>query len=136
MRFNALISELGVADLARSLAFYRDLLDFQEVFAREEDGFHFLERESAQIMLVERSHLAWMAHGPDVPFGNGANFALEVSSLSPDWEERLLPHWFAAPFVHEYDVGGSLLKVRQLVVVDPDGYLVRLVCRRAGSEQV
>jgi catechol 2,3-dioxygenase-like lactoylglutathione lyase family enzyme len=127
MRFNALIPELVVAEMGRSLAFYRDLLGFSEVFARPEEGFRFLEREGAQIMLVERTYGVWFAHGPEVPFGNGCNFALQVSSLGAEWEERLRPHWFAEPFEHEYQVAEGCVRVRQLVVGDPDGYLVRLV---------
>ncbi len=127
MRFNALIPELVVAEMGRSLAFYRDLLGFSEVFSRPQEGFRFLEREGAQVMLVERAHGVWFAHGPGVPFGNGCNFALQVSSLGAEWEERLRPHWFAEPFEHEYQVAEGVVRVRQVVVSDPDGYLVRLV---------
>jgi len=131
MRFNPLIPELVVADAGRGVAFYRDLLGFSEVFSRPAEGFRFLEREGAQIMLVERAHGVWFAHGPEVPFGNGCNFALQASSLSPEWEQRLRPHWFSVPFEHEYQVADGNVRVRQLVVADPDGYLVRLVASLA-----
>lgn len=133
MRFNPLIPELVVADMGRSLAFYRDLLGFAEVFARPEEGFRFLEREGAQVMLVERAHGVWFSHGPGVPFGNGCNLALQVSSLGAEWEDDLRPHWFTEPFEHEYPVAGGSVRVRQVVLHDPDGYLVRLVLPMAAG---
>lgn len=132
MRFNPLIPELVVADVERSAAFYRNVLGFAEVFSRPDEGFRFLEREGAQIMLVDRAHGLWFAHGPEIPFGNGCNLAVQVSSLTEAWEERLRPHWFAEPFEHEYEAGQGRVRVRQLVLSDPDGYLVRLVAPIAG----
>lgn len=128
MNFNALIPELVVSDLPRSLDFYQDALGFGQVFARPEEGFHFLERDGAQIMLVAAGEGRWMTHG-DSPKGNGVNLAIALPDFPAGWVETLRPHWFVGPFEHEYATGGGSLRVEQFVVRDPDGYLVRFLRR-------
>lgn len=129
MNFNALIPELVVADLSRSLAFYRDALGFREVFSRSQEGFHFLERDGAQIMLVAAGEGRWLFHG-ESPMGNGMNLAIALSGFPEGWMESLRPHWFVAPFEHEYEIGDGRVRVEQFVVRDPDGYLLRFLRRQ------
>lgn len=129
MNFNPLIPELVVADLSRSLAFYRDALGFREVFSRSQEGFHFLERDGAQIMLVAAGEGRWLSHG-ESPMGNGMNLAIVLSGFPEGWMESLRPHWFVAPFEHEYEIGDGRVRVEQFVVRDPDGYLLRFLHRQ------
>jgi catechol 2,3-dioxygenase-like lactoylglutathione lyase family enzyme len=49
-----LVPELKVADIAQSLAFWRDILGFSVRFDRPEDGFAYLDLEGAEIMLDQR----------------------------------------------------------------------------------
>jgi catechol 2,3-dioxygenase-like lactoylglutathione lyase family enzyme len=82
-----LAAELCVSDLARSLAFYADLLEFRVACERPEDRFAAISLGSA----------------------------LAAAG------------WVAPAALHEksYRAGGRTLRVRQLVVADPDGYLIR-----------
>ena len=130
MNFNALIPELVVSDLPRSLDFYKDVLGFREVFARPEEGFHFLERNGAQIMLAAAGDGRWMSQG-DSPMGNGMNLAIALPGFPVGWVASLRPHWFAAPFEHEYETAEGRLRLEQFVVRDPDGYLLRFLRRLA-----
>lgn len=128
MNFNALIPELVVTDLPRSMAFYQDALGFREVFARPEEGFHFLERNGAQIMILAAGEGRWMAHG-ESPLGNGINLAIALPAFPVGWVDSLRPNWFVAPFEHEYETADGRVRVEQFVVRDPDGYLLRFLRR-------
>jgi hypothetical protein len=48
---SSLIPELSVTSCETSLAFYCNVLGFSIVYLRPEEGFAFLEREGAQLML-------------------------------------------------------------------------------------
>ena len=85
--FSKLVPELKVSDLEASLRFWRDLLGFAVRYSRPEEGFAFLEREGAQIML----HQDDLGSRPGVlitgdmqrPFGRGINFEIDASDLAP-----------------------------------------------------
>ncbi len=51
MMFNSVIPELSVADLALSLKFYQEVLDFKIEYARNQDQFAFLSYENILPML-------------------------------------------------------------------------------------
>ena len=78
-----LVPELDVADLARSLAFYVDLIGATVLFARAEKRFAYLDLEGAHLMLEEaggpgrRFGTAPLEH----PFGRGVNFQIEVADV-------------------------------------------------------
>ena len=49
-----LVPELLVANLPESLRFWCDLCGFAVAFDRIEEGFAYLDRDGAQVMLEER----------------------------------------------------------------------------------
>jgi catechol 2,3-dioxygenase-like lactoylglutathione lyase family enzyme len=125
----ALVPELDVGDLDRSIGFYVQVLGFRIRYERIEERFAYLEREGAELMLEE-------AAGPgrrfrtaplEPPFGRGVNLQIRVADarallarvreadaqLIVDLEER----WHRR--------GGDEVGNRQFVVADPDGYLLR-----------
>jgi catechol 2,3-dioxygenase-like lactoylglutathione lyase family enzyme len=125
----ALVPELLVADLARSQQFYCDLCGFGVRFARPEEGFLYLQLGAAQIMLEEIGEGAWLTGPMEAPFGRGINLQIEVAALAP-----LAARLAAAgvvPFraLHEawYREGALEHGQAQLLVQDPDGYLLRFV---------
>ncbi|MBD1204886.1 MAG: VOC family protein [Rhodobacteraceae bacterium] len=125
----ALVPELLVADLARSRAFYCELCGFAVRFARPEDGFLYLELGGAQIMLEEMGEEAWVTGPMQAPFGRGINLQIEVEAVAPI--AARLAAAGVVPFraLHEawYREGDVEHGQAQLLVQDPDGYLLRFV---------
>jgi catechol 2,3-dioxygenase-like lactoylglutathione lyase family enzyme len=126
-----LVVELLVSDFAQSLRFYTEVLDFKQLYDRSEEAFAYLDRNGAQIMIVQHDvgdEHSWIAGELVQPFGRGMNLEIEVEDAEAlhgsclrhgariflDLEEK----W--------YRRDALLLGVRQFIVLDPDGYLLRL----------
>jgi catechol 2,3-dioxygenase-like lactoylglutathione lyase family enzyme len=128
--FNAVVPELAVTDWRKSLAFYCDILDFDMVYARPDEGFAFLRHGEAQLMIDQIGIGRTFGDAASLragALGRGINLQIRVASLDPlleglrragvslllDCEERI------------YTVAGQDMMQRQFVVADPDGYLLR-----------
>lgn len=122
----SLVPELACSDIARSIDFYTRLLGFSVLYDRPEEGFAYLAREGAEIML-ERQSGTWSVGALEPPCGRGINFQIEVTSLTPLLEalategialfRPVEERWYRIAEVE----GGN----RQFLVQDPDGYLLR-----------
>jgi catechol 2,3-dioxygenase-like lactoylglutathione lyase family enzyme len=125
----ALVPELLVTELARSLAFYRDACGFRVRFARPEDGFAYVERGKAQIMLEEIAPDAWVTAPLDPPLGRGINLQIEVEDIAALHKQLLASgvRLFRPPATEWYREGEVEHGQTQLLVQDPDGYLLRFV---------
>jgi catechol 2,3-dioxygenase-like lactoylglutathione lyase family enzyme len=127
--FPGLVPELDVADVSVSLGFYADVLGFAVAYSRPDEGFVYLEREGAHLMLQR-------AAGPgrrfrtatlERPHGRGINFQVDVTDIAAVYAQvvkrgdelvvDLEDRW--------YRTGQVEVGQRQLVVSDPDGYLWR-----------
>jgi catechol 2,3-dioxygenase-like lactoylglutathione lyase family enzyme len=126
---NALIPELAVTNCAASLSFYCDLLGFAVVYERPEEGFAFLAKGDAQLMIDEIGKGRTFEPAPFIaPLGRGVNFQILVTDLTAILErlqdagvDLFLPleeKWYRR---NDHEVGN-----RQFIVADPDGYLLRL----------
>lgn len=126
MRFNPLIPELTCTDFQRSLAFYVDLLGFRVAYERPEDDFAFLEREGAQIMLEQESE-TWRTGPVERPYGRGLNLQIEATDANTLCQRlRNAGHPIFVPIEEKwYRAGDRLFGLRQFLVQDPDGYLLR-----------
>lgn len=125
----ALVPELLVTEIERSLAFWCGLCGFGVDYDRPEDGFAYLSRGTAHVMLEQRGVIRnWITADLEPPFGRGINFQIGVDDLEPiltalaaaGHRLYLEPEttWYRVSEVEE--VG-----VRQFLVSDPDGYLIR-----------
>jgi catechol 2,3-dioxygenase-like lactoylglutathione lyase family enzyme len=125
-----LVPELTVSSLDRSLAFWRDLVGFTVRYGRPEEGFAYLERGGAEIMLdqyhPEGRH--WLTRPFAPPLGNGLNLQVAVDAITPILERLALVGWpLFMPVENKwYRVDAEERGQRQAVVADPDGYLLRL----------
>ncbi len=122
----ATLPEFAVTDLAASLRFWCSLLGFRVVYERPESSFAYLECAGAQVML-ETSHGAWETGPLDQPFGHGINFQIFVDDLEPLRDTLVAAGWplFAAVTEAWYRMDDQEVGQRQLLVQDPDGYLLR-----------
>jgi len=128
-KINALVPELIVSDLKRSLRFYCDVLGFKLEYDRPEEKFAFLSFGASQIMLEQDWHSdsPWRVGPLEPPYGRGLNLSIEcpnayalVSALEAAGyairnpiEER----WYRGIDSHHGQ--------RNFLVLDPDGYLLR-----------
>jgi catechol 2,3-dioxygenase-like lactoylglutathione lyase family enzyme len=134
MALPAVIPELQVTDLARSLEFYTRVLGFAVTWSRPEERFAFLQREDAALMIEE-------AAGPgrritttplERPFGRGVNLQITASNadaLAAEVQAAGHP-LFIALEERSYRVNQGQIVQRQFVVADPDGYLLRFATAR------
>jgi catechol 2,3-dioxygenase-like lactoylglutathione lyase family enzyme len=126
---NALVPELAVTDWQISRTFYVELIGFQVLYERPEEGFCFLMLGGAQLMIdqigIGRTFDNTTPLAP--PLGRGLNLQLrvpDVSALAVRLERA--GHPLAVPLEEkwyrrdDHEVGN-----RQCVVADPDGYLLR-----------
>jgi catechol 2,3-dioxygenase-like lactoylglutathione lyase family enzyme len=134
----ALVPELMVTDLAASLAFWCGPCGFRVLYDRPEEGFACVERDGSWLMLDElpegRAH-RWEVAPTGRPFGRHVNFEIAVESVEPILAALGAARWplFMAPETKTYRVGGAGATVRQFLVQDPDGYLLRFSQRLDGA---
>lgn len=126
--FAAMVAELLVSDLPASLAFWCGPLGFTIAYQRPEQAFAYLERpEGAQIMLCQRSG-KWETGPLERPFGRGVMFQLFGLRLAPIVmalsQAGISLHTGPREVWRRYGdrEGGQ----REIVVLDPGGYLVML----------
>jgi catechol 2,3-dioxygenase-like lactoylglutathione lyase family enzyme len=126
--FPGLVPELLVTDLATSLDFWVSLCGFEVLYDRPEEGFAYLRSGAAHLMLDQIGiGRDWIPAPLDRPFGRGLNLQISVPSVAPLVERLSSAGWplFLAPETRWYQTGPTRAGVRQFLVQDPDGYLIR-----------
>ena len=123
-----LVPELYVTDLDSSLRFWCGIAGFSVLYDRPEDGFACIGRDGARLMLDTLGMTRdWLAAPLERPFGRGMNIEITLPDIAPVQDRATaagLP-FFLAPEVKRYRVGAAEVQVRQFILQDPDGYLVR-----------
>jgi catechol 2,3-dioxygenase-like lactoylglutathione lyase family enzyme len=126
-----LVPELIVSNFTRSFEFYTQVLGFRQLYGRPEEGFAFLDRHGAQLMLDQRSATGerdWVAAELAYPYGRGMNLEIEVENVDALHASCVRNGARVFLEVEEkwYRRDALLLGVRQFIVMDPDGYFLRL----------
>ncbi|GGK31591.1 aldoketomutase [Deinococcus malanensis] len=124
--FNALVPEFDVFDLQQSLDFWCDGLGFGLAYQRPEQGFAYLERDGAQVMLTVITG-EWQTGPLEYPLGRGINFEIGVAQINPLLEglERISWPLFVSPREKWRVTGDRESGNREFLVQDPNGYLLR-----------
>jgi catechol 2,3-dioxygenase-like lactoylglutathione lyase family enzyme len=123
-----LVPELSVTDLVTSKRFWCDLLGFREKYTRLSEGFAYLILDKAHLMLDQAGiGRTWITAALEAPLGRGVNFQLAVPSIEPVLDRLKAVGWPLFGELEErwYHTGARETGVRQFLVQDPDGYLVR-----------
>lgn len=126
-RFPALVPELTARDFKKSLKFYTEILGFSVKFERPEDGFAYLTLGSAHLMLEQLLEDSWRTGEFTPPLGRGINLEIAVEEIAPllkRLESVHCPLW-SEPQEQWYRAGTIEIGVREFLVQDPDGYLLR-----------
>lgn len=121
-----LVPEFLVTDLARSLHFWCDLIGFRVAYDRSQERFAYLDFDGAQVMLEQydpADERQWVTGPLDGPLGRGINFQIEVPDVQVIIDRLARAEWSLFVDLEEkwYRTGQ-----RQFLVMDPDGYLLRL----------
>ena len=126
MKFNALIPELSVSNIQNSLNFYINVLGFKIEYERKENKFAFLSYGKAQLMIEEVNN-HWNTGKLAYPFGRGINFQIVTNNIksiqSSLKKNKIKP--FKDVFESSYRAGKKIYKQLEILIQDPDGYLLR-----------
>jgi catechol 2,3-dioxygenase-like lactoylglutathione lyase family enzyme len=124
----SLIPELSVRDFAVSLEFYTQVLGFDVLYQRSEEGFAFLTLGMVQLMIDQIGlGRTWQTAVFEYPLGRGINFQITVDNLDVILEnisQQQIP-LFMQVEERWYRKGNVEVGNRQFLVQDPDGYLLR-----------
>ena len=126
MNFNSLIPELSVKNLDISKNFYLETLGFILEYERVEDNFAFISYNGTQIML-EQINGNWETGDLVYPFGRGINFQIKTDHLDVLREKITINGYqlFEDVYKANYREHEAIHKVKEFLVQDPDGYLLR-----------
>ncbi len=127
---NALKPELYVTNFQKSLDFYTKILGFTVEYTRENPKFAFLSYEDSQIMIQEASPFQkdeYVTGDLFYPLGRGLNLQIDTHNIEQinnslrvneyPVRRKMIDNWYRVKEV----VKGR----RELLVQDPDGYLLR-----------
>lgn len=125
----ALVPELLVSNVTKSIEFWCGLCGFQINYRRPEEGFAYMSLGSAHIMLEQHGiGRNWITAPLEPPLGRGINFQISVRDLEPiltalrdaDYAIFMEPETKWYPIAERTAAGDQ-----QFLVTDPDGYLIR-----------
>lgn len=129
-----LIPELYCSNIEISLAFYTQVLGFDIVYQRKEEGFAMLDRQGARMMLDEidiasKKQRVWLSAPLERPFGRGINFQIQTSQIIALYETICLNKVKVFLPMEEkwYRTGNIEICHRQFIITDPDGYMLRFI---------
>ncbi|MDR6990164.1 VOC family protein [Luteimonas sp. 3794] len=125
--WNALVPEFTVERIEVSLRFYT-AVGFSVRFQRDDPPFAYLELGHAQLMLEQQHARGWNVTPLDRPLGRGINFQIEVTDANAVRSALVAAGVTLFREVQDtwYPVAAHVQKgQRELLVQDPDGYLLR-----------
>ena len=126
MKFNSLVPELSVSDIAKSKNFYINILGFNLEYERLADKFAFLSYGEAQIM-IEEINGHWNTGELKYPFGRGVNFQIatdDIYKIANNLQQNNIT-LFRDIMESRYECGCELVFQKEILVQDTDGYLLR-----------
>ncbi|MGE7879190.1 bleomycin resistance protein [Peribacillus muralis] len=126
MKYKGLVPELSVANISESKKFYLDVLGFHLEYERVEDKFAFLSLGEAQ-MMIEEMNGSWNTAELMYPLGRGVNFQIEmedVEGMAAALKDQGIK-LFRDVLVNHYENDDGGVMVKEILVQDPDGYLLR-----------
>jgi catechol 2,3-dioxygenase-like lactoylglutathione lyase family enzyme len=127
MKFLPILAEFYVTDFSKSLQFYVDIIGFKVEYKRKNPHFAFLSYSGSQIMIQELAPGEKEAEKLEYPFGRGLNFQIETKSVQKIISSLDINNYPLKRGVKDswYQAGDKSYGCREILVQDPDGYLLR-----------
>lgn len=127
MKFLPIVAEFLVLDFKKSLHFYIDILGFKIEYQRKDPNFAFLSYGKSQIMIQELKPGEKETEKLEYPFGRGINFQIETNSVNKIIGFLRKHSYPLARGIKDswYQGNKILYGCREILVKDPDGYLLR-----------
>ena len=121
-----IVTSLSESNFYKSLSFYVNILGFKIEYQRIHDKFAYLSYGKAQIM-IEEINGNWNVADLEYPFGRGINFQIETKNIQKIqtslMEHNIKP--FKDIFESKYHSNNQNFKQLEILILDPDGYLLR-----------
>lgn len=123
-KLNAIIPELAISDINRSLHFYLNVLLFKVDNDQKKDKFALISLESSQILIEE---IKWETENLFYPFGRGINFKIIVDSIDNLYKNIKTNNYPIKIEMQEswHRANNKLLAIKEFSIIDPDGYLFK-----------
>lgn len=127
IKFNPILPELYIMNFETSLHFYVDLVGFKLEYKRDNPKFGFLSYQGSQIMVQELVSGEKESEKMEQPFGRGINFQIETSSVQTIIDSLSQNNYPIKRGIKDnwYQENNILHGCREILVSDPDGYLLR-----------
>ena len=127
LKFNSLLPELYITDFETSLHFYIDILGFKLEYQRDNPKFGFLSYQGSQLMIQELVLGERELEKLEQPFGRGINFQIETSSVQSIVDSLTKNNYPIKRGIKDswYRENNILHGCQEILVTDPDGYLLR-----------
>jgi catechol 2,3-dioxygenase-like lactoylglutathione lyase family enzyme len=128
MKYNHLIPELSVSDFKKSLHFYTNILGFKVEYDRPESKFAYLSFQGSQLMIEQGNDDKkdpWYTGELVYPRGRGIHFQIDIDDLKPLIKSLKKYNYpvKVTPKDYWYRNNNTLVGMRGLLIMDPDGYL-------------
>jgi catechol 2,3-dioxygenase-like lactoylglutathione lyase family enzyme len=124
------VPELLCTNLAVTKCFYLDTLGFEIRYERTDETFAYFSLAGADLMFeqVDGPGRRWITGELQKPFGRGVNLEIKVADVSGLYarvQMNALESIYLPLEQKSYAIGNDAVVVRQFIVQDPDGYLLR-----------
>lgn len=127
LKFNSLLPELYISDFEISLHFYVYIIGFKLEYKRDNPMFGFLSYQGSQLMIQELVSGEKESERMEQPFGRGINFQIETNSVQTIIDSLTKNNYPLKRGIKDswYRENNILHGCREILVTDPDGYLLR-----------
>ncbi len=127
MKFLPILTEFSITDFAKSINFYVDIIGFKIEYQRENPSFAFLSYNCSQIMIQELRPGEKELEKLEYPFEKGINFQIETKNVHSIIDSLAKNNYPLKRGIKDswYKAGNKSYGCREILVLDPDGYLLR-----------
>lgn len=127
MKFLPILAEFLVSDFEKSINFYVNIIGFKVEYTRKDPNFAFLSYLDSQIMIQELRDGERENEKLEYPFGRGINFQIETKNVTKIIDSMAKNIYPLKRGIKDswYKNGKTSYGCREILVMDPDGYLLR-----------